>query len=101
MLERQRETWSQMALGTDAVGIPIAWAFDGPNRHDIPLLEPTLVSLPDHNLDLYVGRLHLDKGYDARTVRALLGPLVQIDGATQPRVFLANRKECSMSKRCR
>ena len=72
MLDRQRETWSQMGLGTDAVGIPIAWAFDGPNRHDIPLLEPTLVSLPDHNLDLYVGRLHLDKGYDARTVRALL-----------------------------
>ena len=59
--------WS---LGTDAVGIPIAWAFDGANRHDIPLLEPTLVSL--RNLDLDVGRLHLDKGYDASTVRALL-----------------------------
>ena len=64
--------WS---LGTDAVGIPIAWAFDGANRHDIPLLEPTLVSLRDHNLDLDVGRLHLDKGYDANTVRALLEKL--------------------------
>ncbi len=26
---------------------------------------------------------------------------VQIEGVTQPRVFFANRKECSMSKRCR
>ena len=61
--------WS---LCTDAVGIPIGWAFDGANRHDLPLLGPTLVSLRDNNLDLDVGALHLDKGYDASTVRATL-----------------------------
>ena len=61
-----------MPVGPDAVGIPRAWGFGDTNRRDNPLLEPTLVSLPDHNLDRYVGRLHLDKGYDARTVRALL-----------------------------
>ncbi len=34
--------WS---LATDARGIPIGWALDGANRHDIPLLAPTLSSI--------------------------------------------------------
>ena len=61
--------WS---LATDAKGIPIGWALDGANRHDIPLLAPTLDSIRGHNLDLDVERIHLDKGYDASTVRATL-----------------------------
>lgn len=61
--------WS---LATDGAGIPIGWALDGANRHDIPLLAPTLEKVRAHNLDLDIDRIHLDKGYDADTVRATL-----------------------------
>ncbi len=61
--------WS---VATDANGIPVGWALDGANRHDIPMLTPTLQAIRGHNPDLDVGAIHLDKGYDANTVRALL-----------------------------
>lgn len=61
--------WS---LVTDTDGIPLGWALDGANRHDIPMLAPTLDALEKRGLHLDVGTVHLDKGYDARTVRDLL-----------------------------
>ena len=60
---------------TDAVGIPLHVVAAGANRHDAPLLGPTLAGLekldrlPD---DLTV---HLDRGYDGRPTRALLDAL--------------------------
>jgi transposase len=68
------------SLVTDGAGIPLHVVAAGANRHDAPLLGPTLAgldkldSLPD---DLTV---HLDRGYDGRPTRALLDAL-GFDGA--------------------
>jgi hypothetical protein len=68
------------SLVTDAVGIPLHVVSAGANRHDAPLLGPTLAGLekldglPD---DVTV---HLDRGYDGNPTRALLDAL-GFDGA--------------------
>lgn len=64
------------SLVTDAVGIPLHVVAAGANRHDAPLLGPTLAGLekPD---DVTV---HLDRGYDGNPTRALLADL-GLDGA--------------------
>jgi hypothetical protein len=65
---------------TDGAGIPLHVVSAGANRHDSPLLAPTLAGLdrldglPD---DVTV---HLDRGYDSSTTRELLGAL-SFDGA--------------------
>jgi len=68
------------SLVTDGVGIPLHVVAAGANRHDAPLLGPTLAGLekldglPD---DVTV---HLDRGYDGNPTRALLDAL-GLDGA--------------------
>jgi transposase len=68
------------SLVTDAAGIPLHVVSAGANRHDAPLLRPTLAGLdklgglPD---DVTV---HLDRGYDGNPSRALLDEL-GLDGA--------------------
>lgn len=63
------------SLVTDATGIPLHVVAAGANRHDSPLLGPTLAGLdklgglPD---DVTV---HLDRGYDGSPSRALLDDL--------------------------
>ncbi len=60
----------------DRSGIPLAMVSAGANRHDSPLLEPTIRAVPD-----MVGPLqqyscgHLDRGYDSAKTRALLEEL--------------------------
>jgi hypothetical protein len=69
------------SLVTDGVGIPLHVVSAGANRHDAPLLGPTLAGLekldglPD---DVTV---HLDRGYDGDPTRVLLDAL-GFDGAT-------------------
>ena len=68
------------SLVTDGAGIPLHVVSAGANRHDAPLLGPTLAGLakldglPD---DVTV---HLDRGYDGNPTRALLDDL-GLDGA--------------------
>jgi hypothetical protein len=68
------------SLVTDGTGIPLHVVSAGANRHDAPLLGPTLAGLekldglPD---DVTV---HLDRGYDGNPTRALLDAL-GFDGA--------------------
>jgi transposase len=61
--------WS---LFSDTGGIPLGWAIDGANRHDIILLEPTLETVAQRGLHHDVETIHLDRGYDASTVRDAL-----------------------------
>ena len=61
---------------TDGGGIPLHLVAAGANRHDSPLLGPTLAGLDkldclDRDLPADV-RVHLDRGYDTRPTRALL-----------------------------
>lgn len=62
---------------TDAAGIPIGCVTAPANRHDSPLLRPTLEKLARFDEGLGVGlpdhiTVHLDAGYDSAKTRALL-----------------------------
>jgi transposase len=69
---RKGYKWS---IATDKAGIPLGWAIDGANRHDIPLLQPTLAFVEQTGLLDEIETIHLDRGYDANTVRDLLDDL--------------------------
>ncbi len=60
---------------TDAAGIPLHLVSVGANRHDAPLLAPTLDGL--HKLGPLPAdiTLHLDRGYDSAATRTLLTEL--------------------------
>jgi hypothetical protein len=61
---------------TDATGIPLHVVADGANRHDAPLLGPTLAGLDKLDRDVRdlpaAVRVHLDRAYDNGPARALL-----------------------------
>lgn len=69
--DRGKLGW-KWSIASDRDGIPIGWAVDGANRHDIPLLAPTLDAVGSRGLLRDVQTVHLDRGYDADTVRAAL-----------------------------
>ena len=69
--DRGKLGW-KWSIASDHGGIPVGWAIDGANRHDIPLLAPTLDTVTTRGLDLDIDTLHLDRGYDADTVRTEL-----------------------------
>jgi transposase len=58
--------WSLLA---DRAGIPIGWATDGANRHDVILFEPTLIAAQQRGLIVDIETLHLDRGYDSGRIR--------------------------------
>jgi transposase len=57
------------SMAVDAVGIPLGTVVAPANRHDAPLLEPTLdaVAVADDGMTV-----HLDRGYDSRRTRTLV-----------------------------
>lgn len=57
---------------TDAVGVPVHLVSAGANRHDAPLLGPTLAGLRDQGPLPPAVTVHLDRGYDSAPTRALL-----------------------------
>jgi hypothetical protein len=65
---------------TDGAGVPLHLVAAGANRHDSPLLGPTLAGLD--KLDRFPERstVHLDRGYDNGPTRGLLDAL-GLDGA--------------------
>ncbi|MFD5491786.1 IS5 family transposase [Streptomyces sp. GDS52] len=58
---------------TDGYGIPLGRVLAGANRHDSPLLAPTLDRLDDLGPLPDDVAVHLDAGYDSDTTRTLLG----------------------------
>jgi DDE family transposase len=63
------------SAATDGGGIPLHLVAAGANRHDAPLLEPTLAGLD--KLDRLPDRptVHLDRAFDSRPARGLLDAL--------------------------
>ena len=57
------------SVAVDAAGIPLATVAAPANRHDSPLLEPTLDALPIPARPMTV---HLDRGYDSGATRERL-----------------------------
>ncbi len=68
------------SVGTDGGGIPLHLVAAGANRHDAPLLAPTLAGLDKLDGLPEDVTVHLDRGYDGRPTRALLDAL-GLDGA--------------------
>lgn len=60
---------------TDATGIPLHVVATGANRHDAPLLGPTLAGLEAWVPPRDRTTVHLDRGYDSGVTRALLDAL--------------------------
>lgn len=59
----------------DATGIPMGMVVAGANRHDSPLLGPTLATLEVVGPDPATTTVHLDRGYDHGGTRTLLDEL--------------------------
>ena len=57
---------------TDATGVPLHLVAAGANRHDTPLLGPTLAGLDWFGPDPNGTMVHLDRGYASGVTRALL-----------------------------
>ncbi len=68
--DRAKSGW-KWSLAADRNGIPIGWATNGANRHDSILFQPTLEAVDRRGLLPDIETLHLDRGYDSKTVRAL------------------------------
>ena len=67
-VDRGKQGW-KWSIATDREGIPIGWAIDGANRHDMVLLRPTLDAVATRGLVTDIETLHLDRGYDNRPAR--------------------------------
>lgn len=68
------------SVATDGAGIPLHVVSAGANRHDAPLLAPTLAGLDKLDGLPEDVTVHLDRGYDGGPTRALLAEL-GFDGA--------------------
>ncbi len=60
---------------TDATGVPLHVVAAGANRHDAPLLEPTLAGMDPFGPAPTGTTVHLDRGYDSGVTRTLLDSL--------------------------
>lgn len=60
------------SIVTDSTGVPLHVVSAGANRHDAPLLEPTLRGVTKLGPDPDSTTVHLDRGYDSAPTRALL-----------------------------
>lgn len=63
------------ATATDADGVPLHLVLPGANRHDAPLLGPTLAALDKGDPLPPDAAVHLDRAYDGAPSRALLADL--------------------------
>src|SRR6266516_7407073 len=73
----RRKGGLKRSLATEGYGIPLGIAAAGANRHDSPLLAPTLAAA-SHQLDHILPEdrtCHLDAGYDSTITRQLLDEL--------------------------
>jgi transposase len=63
------------SVAVDGCGIPLGYLTAPANRHDSPLLAPTLERVKALGLLLDGARVHLDRGYDSGATRERLGGL--------------------------
>ncbi|WP_405683365.1 IS5 family transposase [Streptomyces sp. NBC_00057] len=64
------------SVASDACGVPLGIVSDGANRHDSPLLGPTLAAAKEQTGAMPEAvNVNLDRGYDSIKTRALIGEL--------------------------
>jgi IS5 family transposase len=73
----RRKGGLKRSVATENYGIPLGIAAAGANRHDSPLLAPTLQAAADQLDGALPGErtCHLDAGYDSQPTRQLLDDL--------------------------
>ena len=73
----RRKGGLKRSLATEGHGIPLGMTSAGANRHDSPLLAPTLQAASRQLGEILPGRrtCHLDRGYDSTVTRQLLHAL--------------------------
>jgi hypothetical protein len=73
----RRKGGLKRSVATEGYGIPLGIASAGANRHDSPLLAPTLAAASAQLDHLLPGHrtCHLDRGYDSQPTRQLLDQL--------------------------
>ena len=67
-VDRGKIGW-KWSVAADGAGIPVGFAIDGANRHDIKMLGPTIDSICQQYVVADITTLHLDRGYDYPVVR--------------------------------
>ena len=84
------------SMAVDALGIPLGAVTAAANRHDSPLLVPTLERVSEALGALPEGTsVHLDRGYDSRPTRERLEELGmewEISGKGKPAPFWATKR---------
>jgi transposase len=76
--DKRKLGW-KWSIATDRNGIPIGFATEGANRHDMKLLGPTLADTARRGLLAEIETLHLDRGYDYRSTRTICAELGILD----------------------
>jgi hypothetical protein len=72
----RRKGGLKRSVAAEATGVPLGLVSDGANRHDSPLLAPTLGQMQAQVATLPPNvTVHLDRGYDSHITRALLDTL--------------------------
>jgi len=90
--DRGKQGW-KWSIAVDRDGIPIGWATDGANRHDMILLGPTLDAVTGRGLTVDIETLHLDRGYDNHPARVLVA-----DAGIDDLVCARKRKQGTAAK---
>jgi transposase len=91
--DRAKLGW-KWSVASDMTGVPIGWAIDGANRHDVRMLEPTLDDVKAVGYFADIGCLHLDRGYDSGAVRQRLVNA----GVTEFTIQLRGTKDKTLKK---
>jgi len=97
-VDRARPGW-KWSIATDYSGIPIGWTTEAANRHDQILLAPTLESVAARGLVCDIETVHLDRGYDTSTVRALLTSYALTDACIAKRRTTSAPKQKTLAAR--
>lgn len=69
-VDRSKLGW-KWSMATDANGIPLGWTCAEANIADLRLVEDTLAAVDARGFEVDIIDAHLDRGYDAVTVREL------------------------------
>jgi len=77
-VDRCKLGW-KWSIATDAEGIPIGWAIDSANRHDLRLLVPTIEAVKRRGLLADIDTLWLDRGYAGKMTMKYLDYLGLVD----------------------
>jgi transposase len=73
-VDRGKLGW-KWSLAADGAGVPIGWVCAAANTADLRLVEDTLDAIDGHGFEVELEDVHLDRGYDATSVREMFNEM--------------------------